>query len=169
MATSDRPTSGLSKTPSRTPSHVGFFPKSCQSTTFSGLLLVLNQTQSWIQWLVWKRWTRTLIQHPHRAPPHRTKHMSQSTSPRKDQPIRSVNQATKEFFMTHWQYRCVVHAMIASTEPAHWLPQRDGVHLRPACGRPMKSNGQLLDCITAEHQLCQHAACRKLWAHFSLE
>ena len=81
----------------------------------------------------------------------------------------SADPKRKEFFMTHWQYRCVVHAMIASTEPAHWLPQRDGVHLRPACGRPMKSNGQLLDCITAEHQLCQHAACRKLWAHFSLE
>eukprot|EP00435_Cladocopium_sp_Y103_P040823 s1556_g11.t1 len=71
--------------------------------------------------------------------------------------------------LVYGQYRCVVHAMIAAGEPAHWLPQRDGVHLKPACGRPMKSNGKLLDCVTAEHQLCQHAACRKLWAHFNLE
>eukprot|EP00435_Cladocopium_sp_Y103_P033279 s1740_g8.t1 len=71
--------------------------------------------------------------------------------------------------LVYGKYRCVVHAMIAAGEPAHWLPQRDGVHLKPACGRPMKSNGQLLDSVTAEHQLCQHAACRKLWAHFNLE
>ena len=72
--------------------------------------------------------------------------------------------------VVYGQYRCVVHAMIAAAEPAHWLPQRDGVHLEPACGRSMKSNGQLLDSVTAEHQLCQHAACRKLWAaHFNLE
>ena len=71
--------------------------------------------------------------------------------------------------LVYGQYRCVVHAMVEAMEPAHWLPQRDGVHLKPACGRPMKSNGQLLDAITAEHQLCQHAACRKLWAHFQLE
>eukprot|EP00435_Cladocopium_sp_Y103_P038388 s2040_g10.t1 len=71
--------------------------------------------------------------------------------------------------LVYGQYRCVVHAMIAADESAHWLPQRDGVHLKPACGRPMKSNGKLLDCVTAEHQLCQHAACRKFWAHFKLE
>eukprot|EP00435_Cladocopium_sp_Y103_P041829 s3000_g11.t1 len=71
--------------------------------------------------------------------------------------------------LVYGQYRCVVHAMIAADESARWLPQRDGVHLKPACGRPMKSNGKLLDCVTAEHQLCQHAACRKLWAHFNLE
>ena len=83
------PNIGALKNPFKNPKSCWiFFPKSCQSTTFSGLLLVLNQTQSWIQWLVWKRRTRTLIQHPHRAPPHRTTHMSQSTSPRKDQPIR---------------------------------------------------------------------------------
>eukprot|EP00435_Cladocopium_sp_Y103_P074949 s4_g52.t1 len=71
--------------------------------------------------------------------------------------------------LVYGQYRCVVHAMTAADESAHWIPQRDGVHLKPACGRPMKSNGKLLDCVTAEHQLCQHAACRKFWAHFNLE
>eukprot|EP00435_Cladocopium_sp_Y103_P043594 s1882_g12.t1 len=43
--------------------------------------------------------------------------------------------------LTYGHYRCVVHAMIAAGESAHWLPQRDGVHLKPACGKPMKSNG----------------------------
>eukprot|EP00435_Cladocopium_sp_Y103_P007822 s1338_g2.t1 len=71
--------------------------------------------------------------------------------------------------LVYGQYRCVVHAMIAADESAHWLPKRDGVHLKPACGRPMKSNGKILDCVTAAHQLCQHAACRKHWAHFNLE
>ena len=89
--------------------------------------------------------------------------------PQKKQSDQKRSTGTKGIFPDHLvygQYRCVVHAMIEATEPAHWLPQRDG---KPACGRPMKSNGQLLDCVTAEHQLCQHAACRKLWAHFNLE
>ena len=105
---------------------------------------------------------------------------SSSSDEEADKPVKSdegtaappKRSGQKGFFpetLVYGQYRCVVHAMIAADESAHWLPQRDGVHLKPACGRPMKSNGKLLDCVTAEHQLCQHAACRKFWVHFNLE
>ena len=87
----------------------------------------------------------------------------------KEQKISTGQKGNFPSALIYGQYRCVVHAMVEALEPAHWLPQRDGVHLKPACGCPMKSNGQLLDDVTADRQLCQHAACRKLWAHFNLE
>ena len=67
------------------------------------------------------------------------------------------------------QYRYVAHAMIPADPADTWRPCRHGIFLKPACGRPMKASlGKVVEEISPDMQLCQHAACRRLWAHFQI-
>jgi hypothetical protein len=60
--------------------------------------------------------------------------------------------------------RSVIHALVQAQDGASWRPQWQGVALKPACGRQMKDfEAELIDRLDSNMQLCQHAACRKIW------
>ena len=62
------------------------------------------------------------------------------------------------------RYRSVAHALVKASDGALWRPQWEGFALKPACGRQMKGlEAEMIDHLDISLQLCQHAACRKIW------
>ena len=67
------------------------------------------------------------------------------------------------------KYRIVVHAMVPTTDAITNYPDFDNQKWKPACGRPMRTDKGVLKLeLHPDDQLCQHAACTKLWNHFEL-